>query len=99
MKDRVKAHANRLDKPKFISKNTNPNHIRLVYEDAAAGKVDLFITKSVSRFARNTVDNLTTIRNPESNGTEVLFEKENTRTFNSKGDCSKADRERQLPTR
>ena len=30
--------------------------------DALAGKIDLIITKSVSRFARNTVDSLTTIR-------------------------------------
>ena len=31
-------------------------------EDALNGKIDLIITKSVSRFARNTVDSLTTIR-------------------------------------
>ena len=31
-------------------------------QDALAGKIDLIITKSVSRFARNTVDTLTTIR-------------------------------------
>ena len=31
-------------------------------EDALAGKIDLIITKSVSRFARNTVDSLTTVR-------------------------------------
>ena len=30
-------------------------------EDALAGKIQLIITKSVSRFARNTVDSLTTI--------------------------------------
>ena len=30
--------------------------------DAVSGKIDLIITKSVSRFARNTVDSLTTIR-------------------------------------
>ena len=30
--------------------------------DALAGKIDLIVTKSVSRFARNTVDGLTTIR-------------------------------------
>lgn len=32
-------------------------------EDAMNGKIDLIITKSVSRFARNTVDTLTTVRN------------------------------------
>ena len=31
-------------------------------EDALAGKIDLIITKSVSRFARNTVDSLKTVR-------------------------------------
>ena len=31
-------------------------------ESAMAGNIDLIITKSVSRFARNTVDSLTTIR-------------------------------------
>ena len=31
-------------------------------EDALAGKIDLILTKSVSRFARNTVDSLVTIR-------------------------------------
>ena len=31
-------------------------------DDALAGKIDLIVTKSVSRFARNTVDSLTTIR-------------------------------------
>lgn len=38
--------------------------------DALAGKIDLIITKSVSRFARNTVDSLTTIRKLKENGTE-----------------------------
>ena len=54
--------------------------------DALAGKVDLIITKSVSRFARNTVDSLSTIRELKENGTEVFFEKENIWTFDSKGE-------------
>ena len=44
--------------------------------DALDGKIDLIVTKSVSRFARNTVDSLTTIRELKENGTEVYFEKE-----------------------
>ena len=39
--------------------------------DALAGKIDLIITKSVSRFARNTVDSLTTIRLLKEHGVEV----------------------------
>ena len=45
-------------------------------EDALAGKIDLIITKSVSRFARNTVDSLTTIRKLKEKGVEVYFEKD-----------------------
>lgn len=48
--------------------------------DALAGKIDLIVTKSVSRFARNTVDSLTTIRQLKEHGTECYFEKENMRT-------------------
>ena len=55
-------------------------------EDALAGKIGLILTKSVSRFARNTVDSLTTIRKLKEHGTEVYFEKENIWTFDSKGE-------------
>lgn len=54
--------------------------------DALDGKIDLIVTKSVSRFARNTVDSLTTIRKLKENGTEVYFEKENIWTFDAKGE-------------
>ena len=54
--------------------------------DALAGKIDLIVTKSVSRFARNTVDSLTTIRKLKEHGVEVYFEKENIWTFDSKGE-------------
>lgn len=55
-------------------------------DDALDGKIDLIITKSVSRFARNTVDSLTTIRKLKENGTECYFEKENIWTFDGKGE-------------
>ena len=54
--------------------------------DALAGKIDLIVTKSVSRFARNTVDSLTVIRELKANGVEVYFEKENIYTFDGKGE-------------
>lgn len=54
--------------------------------DALSGKIDLIVTKSVSRFARNTVDSLTTIRKLKEHGTEVYFEKESIWTFDSKGE-------------
>ena len=55
-------------------------------EYAMAGNIDLIITKSVSRFARNTVDSLTTIRKLKDIGCECYFEKENIWTFDGKGE-------------
>lgn len=54
--------------------------------DAEAGKVDIILTKSISRFARNTVDLLQTIRHLKSIGVEVRFEKENLSTFGAEGE-------------
>lgn len=54
--------------------------------DALDGRIDMIITKSVSRFARNTVDTLTTVRKLKEKGIEVYFEKENIYTLDSKGE-------------
>ena len=54
--------------------------------DALAGKIDLIVTKSVSRFARNTVDSLVTVRKLKERGVEIFFEKENIWTLDSKGE-------------
>lgn len=54
--------------------------------DALDGKIDLIVTKSISRFARNTVDSLVTIRKLKAAGVEFYFEKENIYTFDSKGE-------------
>ena len=45
------------------------------------GRIDLIITKSLSRFARNTVDCLETVRLLKANGIGVYFEKENINTL------------------
>lgn len=55
-------------------------------QDALAGKIDLIITKSVSRFARNTVDTLTIIRKLKEHGVEVYFEEQNIYTMDGKGE-------------
>lgn len=55
-------------------------------KDALDGKIDLIVTKSVSRFARNTVDSLVTIRKLKDKGVECYFEKENIYTMDSKGE-------------
>lgn len=55
-------------------------------KDAKAGKIDLILTKSLSRFSRNTVDSLTVIRELREIGVEVFFEKENLSSLDSKID-------------
>lgn len=55
-------------------------------KDALDGKIDLIVTKSVSRFARNTVDTLTNVRLLKEKNIEIYFEKENIYTLDSKGE-------------
>jgi len=66
---------------------TNVKH-RLAFNrmirDCENGKIDLIITKSISRFARNTVDCLKHVRDLKNIGVEVFFEKENIYSFDSK---------------
>lgn len=45
--------------------------------DAEAGKIGYVITKSISRFARNTLDCIQTVRKLQSFGCQLYFEKEN----------------------
>lgn len=68
---------------------TNTKHregFKRMLADALAGRIDLIVTKSVSRFARNTVDSLTTVRQLKEKGIEIYFEKENIWTLDSKGE-------------
>lgn len=62
------------------------NGFNSMISDALDGKIDLIITKSVSRFARNTVDSLSTVRRLKDAGIEIYFEKENIWTLDSKGE-------------
>ncbi|QEK11611.1 recombinase family protein [Crassaminicella thermophila] len=55
-------------------------------EDAMAGQFDMIITKSISRFARNTLDCLKYVRMLKEKGIGVYFEKENIDTMDSKGE-------------
>jgi len=50
-------------------------------EDALAGKIDMIIAKSISRFARNTVDTLNYVRQLREHNVDVYFEKENIHTL------------------
>ena len=55
-------------------------------EDCKSGKIDMIITKSISRFARNTLDPLNYVRTLKELGIGVVFEKENIDTLDSKGE-------------
>ena len=55
-------------------------------EDCMEGKIDMIITKSISRFARNTLDCLKYIRQLKDKNIPVFFEKENINTMDSKGE-------------
>ena len=54
--------------------------------DCEAGKIDIILTKSIQRFARNTVDLLKTVRHLKNIGVEVRFEKENINSMSSDGE-------------
>lgn len=55
-------------------------------QDAEDGKIDMIITKSISRFARNTLDCLRYIRKLKEKNIPVYFEKESINTMDSKGE-------------
>ena len=55
-------------------------------DDCMAGKIDIVITKSISRFARNTVDSLTHIRKLKEKNIAVYFEKEGINTLEGSGE-------------
>jgi site-specific DNA recombinase len=55
-------------------------------DECMAGKIDMIITKSISRFARNTLDCLQYIRKLKDKNIAVYFEKENINTLDAKGE-------------
>lgn len=54
--------------------------------DCVDGKVDVILTKSISRFARNTIDTLTYVRLLKEHKVEVVFEDENIHTLSMEGE-------------
>ena len=55
-------------------------------DDAMSGNIDLIITKSITRFARNTVTLLETVRKLKTNNIEVFFEEQNIHTLSKDGE-------------
>lgn len=62
------------------------DEFKRMLEDCEEGKIDIILVKSISRFARNTVDLLATVRHLKSLGIEVRFEKENINSLSSDGE-------------
>lgn len=73
------------DEAKTGTKDTRENFQRLI-ADCKAGKIDMVITKSISRFARNTVTLLQTIRELKALGVDVYFEEQNIHTMSAEGE-------------
>ena len=67
------------------TKETRENFQRLL-NDCRNGKIDLVITKSISRFARNTVTLLKTVRELKELGVDVYFEEQNIHTISAEGE-------------
>jgi DNA invertase Pin-like site-specific DNA recombinase len=73
------------DEAETGTKDNRPEFIRLI-ADCRAGLIDGVITKSISRFARNTVTLLETVRELKELGIDVYFEEQNIHTESADGE-------------
>ena len=71
-----------------ISGTNTKNRVEFnrLIDDCMAGKIDMVVTKFISRFARNTLDCLKYIRQLKGKNIAVYFEKENINTLDAKGE-------------
>jgi len=74
------------DDGKSATQTKKRDDFNAMIDACMAGKVDLLLTKSVSRFARNTVDALQYIRKLKEKNIPVIFEKEGVNTMESGGE-------------
>jgi|GEM_PF-200564 len=65
---------------------TGRDEFQRLIADCEAGKIDIVLTKSISRFARNTVDLLTTVRRFKEIGVDVCFEREGINSSSAEGE-------------
>ena len=73
------------DEAKTGTRDSREGFVKLL-NDCRAGRVDAIITKSISRFARNTVTLLETIRELKGLGIDVFFEEQNIHTLSTDGE-------------
>lgn len=74
-----------IDKALTGTRDTRQEFNRMI-EDSKAGKIDMIITKAISRFARNTVTVLETVRELKNIGVDVYFEKEKIHSMSGDGE-------------
>lgn len=74
------------DDGKSATNTKKRDDFNALVDDCMAGKIDLVLTKSVSRFARNTVDCLQTIRKLKEKNIGIIFEKEGINTLEGSGE-------------
>ena len=74
------------DDGKSATNTKKRDDFKAMIKDAEGGKIDMILTKSVSRFARNTVDSLLTIRKLKEKNVAVIFEKEGVNTLDGTGE-------------
>ena len=74
------------DDGKSATSTRKRSDFQAMIDDCMAGKIDLVLTKSISRFARNTVDSLTNIRKLKEKNIAGFFEKEYINTLEGSGE-------------
>lgn len=74
-----------VDEARTGTKDTRIEFQRLL-SDCKQGKIDMIVTKSISRFARNTLTVLETVRELKNLGIDVYFEKENIHSLSEDGE-------------
>lgn len=74
------------DQARSGTKTAGREDFQKMLGDCRMGKIDLILTKSVTRFARNTVDSIKAIRELKRIGVEVYFEKERVSTLSEKSE-------------
>ena len=67
------------------TKDARPGFQQML-DDCRAGKIDMVITKSISRFARNTLILLDTVRELKSLNVDVYFEEQNIHSISGDGE-------------
>lgn len=70
----------------FTGTKDNRHEFQRLIQDCKDGKIDMVIVKAISRFARNTVTLLKTVRMLKSINVDVYFEEQNLHTLSAEGE-------------